>query len=452
MLQPGDTVTLFFEAKVKKDAANLYDLANLVVVNAMYFTGEEDTSVPEKQDEDRIELPGVPEAKVAKIADRTTGAVLKEGRYQNEKITGSYENGSKIVFTITVTNSGSADLYDLKVRDVMEERLMSALEPDTVLFQEGNYTTSQGDSVKTERTSPLHLILDHLNAGDSVDLKLHATVAKQAGDLFRLENKVYVTGHYRKGNETCLQEYEEESSVSGHTYVDFADFGIRDELAYAAMLRQLGEQFAGRLRVAVGLEHDWYYPVRHREAFDYIIGSVHEIQSPETGRRYIIDGPASFAEACRDEAFGGDGLAMARRFYEITADNAEQYRPDIIGHFDLIVKNNADGRLFDESDRRYRQAALESLSRCLDTGAVFELNTGGIFRKYRSTPYPADFLLRELQQRKARMTVNADAHETAALRFWFSEALELLETVGFRSIWVWENGGFRECGLRDLQR
>lgn len=74
---------------------------------------------------------------------------------------------------------------------------------------------------------------------------------------------------------------------------------------------QLGEQFAGRMRIAVGIEHDWYYPVRHREAFDYIIGSVHEIQSPDTGKRYIIDGPASYAEACRDEAFGGDGLAMA---------------------------------------------------------------------------------------------------------------------------------------------
>ena len=61
---------------------------------------------------------------------------------------------------------------------------------------------------------------------------------------------------------------------SGHTYVDFADFGIRDELAYTAMLRQLGEQFAGRMQIAVGIEHDWYYPVRHREAFDYIIGSV----------------------------------------------------------------------------------------------------------------------------------------------------------------------------------
>lgn len=78
---------------------------------------------------------------------------------------------------------------------------------------------------------------------------------------------------------------------------------------------------------------------------------MHEIQSPDTGKRYIIDGPASYAEACRDEAFGGDGLAMVRRFYEITAENAEQYRPDIIGHFDLIIKNNAGGRLFDEESR-----------------------------------------------------------------------------------------------------
>ena len=32
------------------------------------------------------------------------------------------------------------------------------------------------------------------------------------------------------------------------------------------------------------------------------------------------------------------------------------------------------------------------------------------------------------------------------------KALELLETVGFGSVWVWENGGFRERGIRDLRR
>ena len=32
------------------------------------------------------------------------------------------------------------------------------------------------------------------------------------------------------------------------------------------------------------------------------------------------------------------------------------------------------------------------------------------------------------------------------------QALELLEAVGFGSVWVWENGGFRERGIRDLRR
>ncbi len=239
---------------------------------------------------------------------------------------------------------------------------------------------------------------------------------------------------------------------SGHTYVDFADFGIRDELAYAACIRELAREYTGKMRIYIGIEHDYYYPVRHREAMDYIIGSVHEIQPPEGERRYIIDGPKAIAEACREEAFGGDGLAMAEYFYEITARNAEQYRPEIIGHFDLIVKNNSDGSLFDEQHPRYRRAALEALHRCLDTGAVFELNTGGIFRGYRQSPYPDVFLLRELLACGGRVTVNADAHETAAINFRFQESLELLEAIGYRSVWIWENGGFVERDIAGVRR
>lgn len=218
-LRPGDTVVLHFYAKVKKDAANFYDLLNTVIVNASYFTGEKDESVPEKTDTDLIELPGVPEAKVAKIADRTTGAVLADGRYQNEKIIGSYDNGDTIIFTITVTNSGTADLYDLKVRDVMEERLLSALEKDSIRFQDGQYSTTAGDTISTSLESGTVLLMDHLKAGDSVNLLLHAKVNQQAGDLFRLENKVYVTGHYRKGNEQYQLQYEEEAEMAGHSYL-----------------------------------------------------------------------------------------------------------------------------------------------------------------------------------------------------------------------------------------
>lgn len=217
-LKPGDTVVLHFYAKVKMDAANFYDLKNTAVVNASYFTGETDAPAPEKTDEDVIELPGIPEARIAKIADRTTGAVLVDGRYQNEKITGSYDRGSEMVFTITVTNSGSADLYDLKVRDVMEERLLSALEKESIRFKDGKYTTAAGNTVKATAQEGTVLLLDALKAGDSVTLQLQATVSEEAGELSELENKVYVTGHYRRGDETYQQSLKESAEAVGHSY------------------------------------------------------------------------------------------------------------------------------------------------------------------------------------------------------------------------------------------
>ena len=87
-------------------------------------------------------------------------------------------------------------------------------------------------------------------------------------------------------------------------------------------------------------------------------------------------------------------------------------------------------------------SALAALRRCADTGCVFEINTGGMFRGYRDTPYPAVFLLEELARLGARVTVSADAHETRALRFEFGPALELLQKAGFSSVAVWENGRF----------
>lgn len=58
--------------------ANLYDLSNKVYVNGWYFNGNEDEEVPGEDDEDIIEVPGIPEGRTAKLADKTTGVVLKK--------------------------------------------------------------------------------------------------------------------------------------------------------------------------------------------------------------------------------------------------------------------------------------------------------------------------------------------------------------------------------------
>lgn len=246
------------------------------------------------------------------------------------------------------------------------------------------------------------------------------------------------------------REMAEAALAAGFTDLGFSshgltpfdpDYSIRDEAEYVRTLRALQKEYAGRLRISVGLEQDHYAPVGNRAALDYIVGSVHYLRGA-AGKYYAMDGPAAMVDECIRQEFGGDALAMARAYYALVAETARRYRPEIIGHFDLVKKNNQGNRLFREDDPAYRAAALEALGVCVDTGAVIELNTGGILRCGCEEPYPARFLLEALCARGARVTVNGDAHRTNALTFWFDEALALLRDVGFGSVAVWENGAF----------
>lgn len=229
---------------------------------------------------------------------------------------------------------------------------------------------------------------------------------------------------------------------SGHSYAPFdLEYAVRSEAEYVRVLRALQAEYAGRLRVFVGMEQDYFAPVRNRAALDYIIGSVHYLRDG-AGHYYAVDGAPEEFDACVQSVFGGDAVAAARAYYALVAENARRFRPEIIGHFDLVKKNNRGGRLFDEAGPAYRAAALDALAACAETGAVFEVNTGGIFRGACDEPYPSRFLLEALRAAGARVTVNADAHCTAALRFWFDEALALLRDVGFTHVAVWERGAF----------
>ena len=234
---------------------------------------------------------------------------------------------------------------------------------------------------------------------------------------------------------------------SGHSCAPFdMEYAVRSEEEYVRILRALQAEYAGRLRIAVGMEQDYYAPVQDRATLDYIIGSVHYLRDG-AGRYYAVDGAPEDVDACVARMFGGDALAMARAYYALVAENVRRFHPEIIGHFDLIKKNNRGGRLFDEEDPAYRAAALEALAACAETGAVFELNTGGLFRGSTDEPYPARFLRDALRAMGVRVTVNADAHCAEALCFWFDEALALLREAGFARVAVWENGAFTDKPL-----
>ena len=78
---------------------------------------------------------------------------------------------------------------------------------------------------------------------------------------------------------------------SGHSYAPFdLDYSVKSEQHYVQELRALQKAYAGCLRIAVGMEADWFAPVNDRAALDYIIGSVHYLRDEATGRYYAVDG------------------------------------------------------------------------------------------------------------------------------------------------------------------
>lgn len=214
-----DSIVLEYEVNLLPGVANFYHLSNKVYINGWYFDGNEDSEVPGQEDEDEVEVPGTPEARTAKLADKTRGAVLKDGRYDAQaKISGVYENGNTVTYKITVTNNGSANLYDLYLKDTLSEELENALEKNSVSFEEKVYTSQNGRQVRTSLEAPQILWMDFLGAKDAVEVLLKGKVRLDAGNLFALENLVELTARYKKGSEEAYKKYEEQLEKESHTW------------------------------------------------------------------------------------------------------------------------------------------------------------------------------------------------------------------------------------------
>ena len=123
-------------------------------------------------------------------------------------------------------------------------------------------------------------------------------------------------------------------------------------------------------------------------------------------------------------------------------------KPDILGHIDLITKYSERHAFFDETDPRYRRAALDAL-RAVDTSAtLLEINTGAMSRGWRTTPYPAPFILEEWRRMGGRIIVTADTHSPTTILYAYDKAIEAATAAGFKECAILTRNGVRECALR----
>lgn len=206
----------------------------------------------------------------------------------------------------------------------------------------------------------------------------------------------------------------------------------------------LAERYAGQIEIVCGIENEfdcWQEDSR----LQYRIGSRHSIPFPD-GQIFVDETPQLLEEGI-DRWYGGDGLSFALDYFRHIAEDVPHHRPDIIGHFDLLRKFNRSDIFFDENCASYRKAALEAAEAAGETGAVFEVSTVNLNRKRRRILFPADFILRFILEKGYPVMLSSDAHDPELICGNFGYAQSRLYGLGFRSVTVWNDGGFREVPL-----
>ena len=229
--------------------------------------------------------------------------------------------------------------------------------------------------------------------------------------------------------------------ISDHSDSPYQDYCLRqaDYPAYLAELDRLRQVYGDKITILKGIELDSHSDPAITAQLDYFLGSVHELVFED--RFYGIDHAASIQQACIDREHGGDIHGFERDYFNTLAAHIEKNKPAILGHFDVITKFG----LVDEEDPEYRKMALEALERIFKVTPVMEVNTGAIYRGYRTTPYPADFILKRWKELGGEVILGADAHATQGIICAFPEAVDRIRSAGFEYVLtLWPDGFRRE--------
>ena len=239
----------------------------------------------------------------------------------------------------------------------------------------------------------------------------------------------------------------ESIGFSGHSYcVGDEDWCMSREgtVKYRNEVLSLREKYDGKIEVYLGIEQD-YFSGKADFEYDFVIGSVHKIRKNDTF--CPVDESFATAENAVKNCFSGDWLSYAEEYYATVKNIVKKTECNIIGHFDVVTKFNEGGLYIDETHPRYKNAALDALETVIGNCNLFEINTGAIYRRKRSVPYPSEFLLKEIKLRGGEVIISSDSHNAESLGYKFDEAAELAKKCGFKYAKMLRCGAFCDVKL-----
>ena len=194
--------------------------------------------------------------------------------------------------------------------------------------------------------------------------------------------------------------------------------------AYTRVIQKAKEKYQGRLEVLMGVElglqphlAERYTEFLNRYPFDFVIGSIHLVNNRDP---YY---PAAFANMTDAEAY--------RAYFENTLENVKAFLGfDSLGHLDYIVRyGKSKAKEYHVSD--YQDIIDEILITLIKNQKALEVNSAGL-RKNLGVPNPHTDIIKRYKELGGEMiTIGADAHKPAHIRYDYKRLTRLLHACGF---------------------
>lgn len=253
--------------------------------------------------------------------------------------------------------------------------------------------------------------------------------------------------NYCDGNDSPREMVEEAIKrgfdvlgFTGHSYdpsVEPYSMTPESTEVYKAEVVALKEEFKDKIDILLGLEQD-YFSKPYGDGYDYIIGSVHNIE--KCGKMIPVDLYPDDLQADLEKYYDGDFETFAEEYFELVSDVVNKTNCDIIGHVDLTSK------FFETHPRvltdRYKNAALKAVRALIPYNRFFEINVGAMTRGYRTAPYPDEFILKEINRLGGKIVINGDCHNKEWLGDHLDTAIQIAKKCGFSERWILTKNGW----------
>lgn len=238
---------------------------------------------------------------------------------------------------------------------------------------------------------------------------------------------------------------------SGHSMYPFAStwhMPLRDFDSYVKTVRALKDTYSGRMEILLGFEADYVAGLTNPTMAlyaqfkpDYLIGSVHYLVNGN-GCFGVDDSPEDVAEGIR-KLFNGDNKAAVCAYFANEREMLSKGDFAILGHPDLIRKNNGILHFFDEKETWYRRELAATAEAVKKSGVIAEINTGAIARKKMDDVYPSAEFLSMLHDKGVPVTINSDAHRGCDLDCAFDRAVECAKKSGYTEVMLLHAGSVK---------